>query len=485
MKPQAALKLIPLKPDQHPVTQAPKFTTELPFFYLTKDKKLLSQVIVYEDRDEEGRPIRWKVTPNIHPTVGAPGIEAHEVWGRLIKPAIDSHRKPDGQLPAIIRLGKVRECLRTIGWRAGGWEARDFFRTLNQTTGALCEADFWLPTTTKDQSGAWTFRHIKGIFSRITVYAIGSKHLTDEELQQGNLNFDFELEDTVYIQLHPLEVEIQRNQLQQPHDNEYMYSVNPGARRSYELLGPKVFGVVKNSSGFCEFRYSWYVKRHPTLKRYYERFRVTEQIKRVLSDHIASGYLTKFEVRPIKEPNQELDFIVRIYPGAGAKESINRIQTYKLGKKAKAQIALVPTPAPRAPAEQGSVAKPELPTRSEKELHLIRQLNEQFGVTVLKADELVQKSPEETERQIEAYAHRKPADNPAGFIIRAIEENFAPPQSYEETKEKDAARTAFETRQAAIAACQFCRDTNGYRITEKGARPCTHKSEVEAAIETL
>jgi hypothetical protein len=113
-----------LTEEQHPVTPVAKFITELPFFYLTKQKKLLEKDIQYEGIDENGNPIRWCVTPNRSPKFGEPAIDAHAVWTRLVKPSMEIHRKPDGTLPAIIPLGGIRKCLRILGWWEGGRDAK-------------------------------------------------------------------------------------------------------------------------------------------------------------------------------------------------------------------------------------------------------------------------------------------------------------------------------------------------------------------------
>src|SRR5207245_348096 len=96
--------------------------------------------------------------------------------------------------------------------------------------------------------------------------------------------------------------------------------------RWYELMAAKCFGVIKNRAQFCEIRYSWYVKHHHTLKRAYEHKRVRFQMDRVVRDHLESGYLAKVEYCTIKEPDHELDYIIRYFPGPGAGDSIARIQ---------------------------------------------------------------------------------------------------------------------------------------------------------------
>src|SRR5437762_11800203 len=95
-------KLVKRALEQHAVTPVPKFTTELPFFYLTKQKKLLEQDIHYEGVDGYGNPIRWDVIPNRSPKIGVPAIEAHEIFTQLVKPAMELHQASDDRVPEIV-----------------------------------------------------------------------------------------------------------------------------------------------------------------------------------------------------------------------------------------------------------------------------------------------------------------------------------------------------------------------------------------------
>lgn len=437
-----APKLQPLTPHQDPVTLLPKFTTDLPFFYFTKRKELLQAPIDFQSVDSAGRPIRWRVTPNISPNIGAPGIRAHEVWVKLIKPATDNEcGRRDGELPSIIPLGSVRHCLRRLGWNIGGWEARHLFRSIEQIHAASCKSDFWIPTTEIDQQGKSLFAHIRGTFSRMSLYAVGSKHVTDDELRNGTVTFDFDLEDTVYVQLHPLEILMQKSQPQRPIDNEYFFSVSPAERRWLELLQPFFFGVTNNRGpGYCEIRYSWYVKHHHTLTRQTERRRVVQQMNELIKDHLAHGYVMRVDYRAVIEPGEEIDFIVRYYPGEGAKESTQRIRK-RIGKKRWEEIQL----GFRFIDEGGEGKRPAINTPlrvsnkaltfSEEEEQLVKQLLE-HGISFDSVETLVKTNAEEVKRQLEYLPFRTIERNKAGLLRRAIEQNWSAPDEYERTKRR-------------------------------------------------
>jgi hypothetical protein len=59
----------------------------------------------------------------------------------------------------------------------------------------------WVPTPDKDEHGKPLYRRFGGKFTRLTLYSIGDTHLTEKDLNSGEISFDFDLNDTVYVQL--------------------------------------------------------------------------------------------------------------------------------------------------------------------------------------------------------------------------------------------------------------------------------------------
>ncbi|HEX8279712.1 MAG TPA: hypothetical protein VF540_13500 [Segetibacter sp.] len=531
-----AAELIPLKPEQHKITFVPKTTTDLPFFNLTYRKKDIPKAIKYEGVDEAGHPIKWEVYHNTNSEIGHAGVEAHEVWYLLIKPAIDASRNTDGVIPQIIQLGGMRECLRMVGWTAGGHQARELIKSLTQIAFAGCVADLWFPTGEIDDDGKQKYLQIKSRFSRLSLYAIGEHHLTEDDIK--NVQFDFDLEDKLYIRLDPIEVRLQQLQAKQQRliDNQYMFSIKPIARRWYELLAGKIYGTLKHNAPYFEIRYSWYIKHHHTLKRFIEMKRVTEQMNRVVQEHLDSGFIQKVEYRKVKEPDQELDFTIRYYIGKAAKESINRIQGVILNRRKKETIGQVSvkestvneqtqnaeidplqalktavdtelpltSKTPRtdenleASRELQSVNNPDLTlTTLESNLlgnqkDIFHQLIADFAITESKAYQIVQNnSTEKIQSQIEAMPYRQEVitSNKAGFLIRAIEQNYSLPEGYiEELKGREAKQRIID-RQTQIDTCSYC-DEKGYRNVKSDRdihfglmHQCTHNSQIENQYE--
>lgn len=535
-----SVELIPLKPEQHKVTFVPKTTTDLPFFNLTYRRKDIPKSVKFEGVDQAGHPISWQVYHNTNKEIGHAGVEAHEVWYLLIKPAIDASRKGNGSIPQIIPLGGMRHCLRMAGWSEGGHQARELIKCLTQIAFAGCVADLWFPTGEIDEEGNEKFLQIKARFSRMSVYAIGEHHLTADELKDQT--FEFDLEDQVYIRLDPIEVQMQQLQAQQHRliDNEYMFSVKPIARRWYELLAGKVYGTLRHKAPFFEIRYSWYIKHHHTLKRFNNLKRVTAQMNRVVQDHLESGFLKRVEYRKVKEADQELDFSIRYFVGAAAKDSINRVQghisnrrkaissdyvsvkesdfakiantsglSHRAGTKPPLEVnGAAEVPNFESETNLGSRGEPTMALTT-LETHLLadqrallNRLTNDFQITQSKAYTLLLKFPaNRVDLQIRAFEWRgEDIKNKAGFLINAIEQNYALPDSFMkeletiEIEKKRAKHDALieEHRKEAnlkIANCQLC-DEKGHRNIKhpengnyKVLHTCTHDFEIEAKFE--
>lgn len=491
-----ATQLIPLNPEQHTITFVPKLAAELPFFNLTNYKKNLQATIKFEGTDNAGHPLRWEVYQNASEEIGAPGVEAHRIWYMLVKPAIDEERHAKGSMPEIIPLGKVRECLRKVGWTAGGRQERELIKCLTQISFAGCIADLWIPIKETDEHGKQKFVQVKGRFSRMSVYAIGEHHFTEEELKA--IKFDFDPEDILYIKLDPLEARLQEALDQRVYDNEYWFSVDAAARRWYELLAPKIFGTIKNRASFCEVRYSWYTEHHHTLKRYHEHKRVKFQMNRIVQNHLTNGYISKVEYRKVVEPDKELDFIIRYYPGEAAKESIARIQghIYRRRKTLKQPLEDEKLPEPtKASAGQGSGhteannATPSLFTEQHEQL--AQQLITEFSVTPIRAIELVNNHTESVIEQLAAYSHRNISPkNKAGWIIEAVERRYQLPDEYLIAKQKEADRERTIEEHKQIVACSLCKDSNGWhrvfsdQYPTGAMRKCSHDETIEKQFRT-
>lgn len=451
----------------YPVTKLPRFTTELPFFYLTKQSEALNSSIEFTATDDQGKPIKWKVTPS---SVGAPGINAHEIFIKLIKPSIDLQREKIGYVPQIIPLGGIRECLRSLGWSESGRMQRHFLTCLEQIAYAGCEADFYLPKY-DSETNQTVYHRIKARFARLSIYAIGTKHISDKDVEGRGFDFGFDLEDTVYLELHPIEVEIQQHQLQRPIDNTYLFTLSPSARRWYELLSPKIFGIVSNPEGpgYCEVRYSWYVERHHTLKRCFTRREVKKQMDKIHEDHLRAGYLSKVEYRDITPKEDPPDFTIRYYPGPFAQESTQRIKNHLNGKPFQQLVS----PDPSQLVEKDMAL-------TEHQMAVCERLIKDFGVAEGKAILIATEKTESAVRQMDAFKFRNVSpQNPAGYLINAIEKDYPLPNTYTKAKppKRLSKRQGWETR---TDFCPLCRDMNGFRYRKQGGLGhCTHDMQAE------
>lgn len=172
-------------------------------------------------------------------------------------------------------------------------------------------------------------------------------------------------------------------------------------------MAPKIFGTVKNKAPFCEVAYSWYVQHHHTLKRFYERRRVVEQMNRLVKDHLETRYLSSVEYRMVKEPDKEIDYVIRYYPGEGAGESIARIH----GHLHERRLLTRKTRSPRRHNQGQELSEKYnglalLTQRDAKNQQLVLELFLRFGIALSKSLELVTTRHETVIKQLEYWPYR-------------------------------------------------------------------------------
>jgi hypothetical protein len=186
-----------------------------------------------------------------------------------------------------------------------------------------------------------------------------------------------------------------------------------------------------------------------------------------------------------------VDYIIRYYPGDGARRSVNRIRSHHPRKKGSAQQEL-----PLLKATQAALPPVEMARELNSEAEpLIAKLTaappEGFGISGTKARELVKANRRAVEEQIAAYPYRdmdKPKKNAAGWLIAAIEENYTLPDAYLEEQEKKRQAMKVNSARAATESCQFC-DQSGWRRVVSPDYPngamkrCSHDPQAEAKYE--
>ena len=338
-----------------------------------------------------------------------------------------------------------------------------------------------------DDIAEWLQRMtLTGIRSEGTVYFAGRKvyatdtfHVIDRAVYFGSELPDGTIADRNYVWFSEWQLEnIKHNHILPIDFDAYKQLKNHIAKALVPLL--QIWLYATREDGSFEKRYEE-LCQVLNIHLYQQISRIKEQLAPSLDELKEHGYIAEWKIEKTSDKKA-----YKIIFAHG--EKFHRDRRKRLGYKE--TTGAVSTEEKAQEPEQGSetpsknsaeVKQDQALTLTNEQSQLVQKLFSDFKVAISKATELATKHFEETKLQIEAYPHRGVTPkNPAGFIIHAIETSYAPPEAYLEVKEKAAAREKYEARQAAIAACTFCKESSGYRITEKGARPCTHDPKIEA-----
>ncbi len=122
---------------------------------------------------------------------------------------------------------------------------------------------------------------------------------------------------------------------------------------------------------------------------------------------------------------------------------------------------------------------------------LLEQLVSGFGITAVKALELIRTNRQATKDQLDYFPHRDLAikGNKAGWLIRAIETGYGAPAGYEQAVEEKVRQERIAARKLVVENCSLCARSGFRRIkSEKypnGAmKPCSHDPAEEAKFQS-
>lgn len=219
-------------------------------------------------------------------------------------------------------------------------------------------------------------------------------------------------------------------------------------------------------------------------------------MNRVVQDHVASGYITRVEYRAVKEPDEELDYVIRYYPGPGARESNERIQKFIRERRRHKRLPMRTRTLETQIVSQNNDEPHAVATRTlityeqiENE-RLVFAFFSRFGITISKSLQLVTSTRDSVLRQLEYWPFRTVTakNGLAGWMIAAIERDYAAPQGFVDAVQQKAHAAAAQKRVVTIESCQFCDERGFIKIESRDfegqvtMRICTHDSTIEGPL---
>jgi hypothetical protein len=428
--------------------------------------------IVIREGGEHGDPetiLKWEVTYNTK--YGPAGPLAFKVDTLVVNRRIEEVGRP---LPGMICLGSLRDIAEQLGL---GGDTSKVKKALYQNAFAAVTARI----TYRGKDGAEYTKEFGD--TRYGVVFAG------ESLPDGRKA------DAVYIVLHDFYREILNHALTRPLNYDYLRELPPASQRFYELVSYPIFGALRHARPRAKLIYSEYCTYAPQI-RYGDWEHVRKQMYKIHLPHLKSGYLAGVEFEATTDRAGRPDWLMYYAPGPRAKDEYQaftrkggliwepdpvsapveaRAPTPPVKVKAKTPTARAKVETVRAetlalpPAPQASSAPPE-PTALEKELTA-------RGVTAAKAAALVRDyAAARITAQVEAFdwirqeRPKRVEANPAGYLIKAIEENYAIPEDFEDRAERARRAEAAQQRRQKEAAAQQRRALEKAREREAQVR---------------
>lgn len=399
-----ALEIIPKE-----IIRTETALSRFPIHRLSKSGKVTIEIKV---RNSEGElTTKWNVK-------NPPDPIGYKIDTLVINRKIEEAGKP---IPKLIKLGSLTEIAEEVGLK--NTRNTDHIKNaIIQNVGAVISAKF-------------TYKTIDGTEKRIELADTRYGAIfTGEELPNGNRA------DATYIILHDLYREILNTAPTRPLDYEYLKELTPITQRLYELLSYQIYGALENKRVVAKMLYSEFCTYAPQT-RFFDWEQVRPQMYRVHKPHLESGYIESVRFEKVRDDDGTPDWLFIYTAGRKAKGEhtfATRRGGYTLATRIKkspktkeiisnpGQLLLIPDD-PTPPL----VPELELIFTDEEE-KLISEVRK-FRVSEKKARELVKSRKEAVEREIIVFPARlvgTDIKNPSGLFVKAVEDNYEPPQVF-------------------------------------------------------
>ena len=398
-KPQKKSNIAPAEPAQEedqiilPILRSEFNLLKYPFFDLSKTGERDSIEIRKEMKGEEGEAeLLWEVTRNIK--YDLPSAFDKKVY-RAVEQIINRLKKP---IQNPIRLGSLRDLYRSMEIGAEGKnviKAKEALKKIS-LTGVQARGTFYL----KDDK-----RHIDDTF-----HIYNRVIFTGEELSDGTEA------DAIYLFLGSYYLQNLNVHYVVPLDFDFYRSLRGNiAPRMYEYIGLMFYAALENNQGLVRVRYSTICEYFP-LTRQLKKWKAKQQLRRAHQQLKESKYFSKVQWQDTEEKQ---DWLLRYFIGKRAISEWKKNKERPLEEQL--QFQLQEPILDEANVEEG---KDDTPSDLTSEL-----CNRGISKAVAKrlADFF---PPEYITQKIEVLDKLTMIDspyvrhNPAGWLRKAIEENY-------------------------------------------------------------
>ena len=405
------------------VIRAETALSRFPIHRLSKSGKVSIEIKL---KNAQGELItKWQVK-------NPPDPLGYKIDTLIINRRIDELEKP---VPKLIKLGSLRELADEIGFKHTGNTDR-IKNALIQNALAGITAKF----NYKTKIGV-----IRTIELADTRYAV---IFTGEELPNGDKA------EATYILLHDIYREILNTAPTRPLDFDYLKELTPITQRFYELLSYQIYGVLENKRSTAKMLYSEFCTYAPQT-RFFDWEQVRPQMYRVHKPHLESGYIenVRFEKQRTDDGTADWLFIYTAGRKAKGEHTFAKRKSFPRAKEVKTHPSQLPliSDEPMPPL----VPDVEL-TFTKNEEELVSKMRE-FKVSEKKARKLVKSHRKAVEREILFFPSRlvgTDVKNPSGLFVRAVEDDYEPPQVFFELAEQKEAKKQTEAKREKERAAE-------------------------------